>query len=174
MASSTSVLLLCSLWLCACRRNETPAPGAEQSSESGYVRSKSDAPQKAQPSDAKGAQADADRYAGPPLQAAFEGQGQERQLRVTVSVPAAGYELHRDGIEQRGDTAVLSLTLSEPEPEKAAKQAGTVAHTVSIKELVPDGSTVASVRVEVAENVRGRAYFVAPAHLLAATLAMPR
>jgi hypothetical protein len=173
MASTARVFLLCGLWLCACSHDEAPPPGGK--SAPAHDAPKSGSPPKAQPTDLdpKGGQAQAG-YAGPPLQAAFEGQGQERQLRVTVSVPAAGYELHRDRIEQRGDTAVLSLTLNEPDPDKAAKQPGTVAHAVSMKDLVPDGSTVTSVRVEVAEVVPSRPTFIAPPHLLAATLAMPR
>ena len=75
---------------------------------------------------------------------------------------------------------VLLLTLDEPNPEQKGpapkSESATVAFMVPRSELTSSatGEDVTSVRVEVAEVARGVAYFVAPAHLLAAVVPVPR
>jgi len=173
MSPSARAFATCSVLLCACSH--------EPEVHAGKTDSTPKAPPKAQPAD-EGQQpagtADASRYAGPPLRAAFEKQGQEQSLRVTVTIPGAGYELRRDGIEHRGDAAVLLLTLDEPAPDQPAPPArqkpDPITQVVSLSDLTAGAAAVAKVRVEVAEVVRGRAYFVAPAHLPAAEVAVPR
>jgi hypothetical protein len=173
MSPSARVIAACSLLLCACSH--------EPDVHAGKTDDTPKAPPKAQPAEEVQqpmSTTDANRYAGPPLRAAFEKQGSEQSLRVTVTVPAAGYQLRRDGIEHRGDAAVLLLTLDEPDPDQPApptrQKPDPVSQLVSLPELTAGAAGVAKVRVEVAEVVRGRAYFVAPAHLPAAEVAVPR
>jgi hypothetical protein len=173
MSSSSRAFAACGLLLCACSH--------ELDVHAGNTDSTPKTPPKAQPTD-EGQQPagtnDASRYAGPPLRAAFEKQGQQQSLRVTVTVPGAGYELRRDGIQHDGDIAVLLLTLDEPDPDQPAPPArqkpDPITQVASLADLTAAAAGVAKVRVEVAEVVRGRAYFVAPAHLLAAEVAVPR
>lgn len=182
MVHSAVLLSVLGAVLCACS-GESPA-GKPAPADSAAQPAKP--PPKAQPADEAqpGGQlpgtGDKIRYQGPALRAAFAKQGQDHELRVTVTVPGPGYTLRKDGIEHRGNVAVLLLTLDEPNPEQQgpAPKSGspTVAFMVPRSELTSSatGYEVTSVRVEVAEVARGVAYLVAPEHLLAAVIPVPR
>src|SRR5438045_1754900 len=113
MPSSPCMLVACGVLLCACSHDPDVVAGKTDSTPKAQPKA-----QPAEEGQPPAGTADASRYAGPPVRAAFEKQGQEQSLRVTVTVPGAGYELRRDGIEHRGGAAVLLLTLTEPDPDQ--------------------------------------------------------
>ncbi|MFY9341132.1 MAG: helix-hairpin-helix domain-containing protein [Planctomycetota bacterium] len=106
-------------------------------------------------------------WVGPPLRASFENSG---RLVIVLTAPTGGYAFKFDDTQSKDGVATVRCTMTTPGVGEVTTDA-LEDHTVEVTKF-PEGAT--SVVVAVATAQRGAHYLVAPTHVPAVDLAMPK